>query len=216
MRKFPPYYQQRKCEQAKFNLGRGSGSWRHFNIRVQIWYLSGSQNPERKCCQKKVKNVALRANPSPISHFLIISFLWHFHVFLLLPSFCQLCSKSSWFCLNCISSNSDQSRFESTVDFQRRRRKRWDSDLIWFFSFRKIRFMASQEPMHHLSLLETGWNWKKSTGQQRSSLYMDDKYWQIPLNPPLLLFSYVFTLCRREETEVKKDKCSYEFKHICA
>lgn len=81
---FLPYYQLRK-EQTGFNLSGGSGSWKHFTIREQVWYPSGSQDPERQCCQKKKSNVALFAIPTPISHhrsnffFLILSLrLWLF------------------------------------------------------------------------------------------------------------------------------------------
>lgn len=87
----PPYYRRRK-EQSRFNLRRGSGSWKHFTSREQIWYPSGSQGPERWCCQKKKSNAALFAIPTPISHhcsnffFLIVSlFLSFFFIYTLLP-----------------------------------------------------------------------------------------------------------------------------------
>ncbi len=88
---FLPYYQQRK-EQTRFNLSRGSGSWKHFTIREQVWYPSRSQDPERQCCQKKVKCCFICHSNSNFTSLLklfwIVSFwLWLFLLVLLLPPF---------------------------------------------------------------------------------------------------------------------------------
>lgn len=77
--------------------GGGSGSWKRFTIREQIWYPSGSQDPERQCCQGKKLKCCFICRPD-----------FQFHI--AAQTFFLILSRLLTFSLNCFRSHHPPSR----------------------------------------------------------------------------------------------------------